>query len=82
MESKNIITKNTELKPKDLIRNMKGETFRINSIFGSKDNFRIHSIKDIESEKTPLYLFVSKDALIQGNWEKVEDVKSSKHVAA
>jgi hypothetical protein len=82
MESKNIITKNTDLKPKDLIKNMKGETFRINSIFGSKNNFRIHSIKDVESEKTPLYLFVSKDALIQGNWEKVEETKVTRHIVA
>lgn len=82
MESKNIITKNTDLKPKDLIKNTKGETFRINSIFGSKNNFRIHSIKDVESEKTPLYLFISKEALILGNWEKVEETKVAKEVAA
>lgn len=67
------ITRDTELKAKDVIKNPSGELFRINSIFGNKNNFQIYSLKNPETQTTPLYLFISKEAMINSGWEKVEE---------
>lgn len=73
METKNSITRTTELKAKDLIMDPSGEVFKINSIFGNKNNFQIYSMKNYQKDTTPLYLFISKEAMINSGWQKVEE---------
>jgi hypothetical protein len=77
MENKNIITKNTELKPKDLLKSSEGKIYQIDSQFGGKNNFRIFCLENPKAS-APLFMFMSREAMILNSWEKLEQGKVAK----
>lgn len=77
MENKNIITKNTELKAKDLLKSSEGKIYQIDSQFGGKNNFRIFCL-DNSKASAPLFMFMSREAMILNSWEKLEEGKVAK----
>ncbi|MFL5730842.1 MAG: hypothetical protein ACJ75J_15240 [Cytophagaceae bacterium] len=78
-----IITKNTELKPSDIIRNpAKGKIFRIDTYQGNKETFKIYPWP-VKSSKDDFYIVVKKDNLIAKKWELMskEELKTAEKEA-
>lgn len=70
MNTTTLISKETEIHPSDIIRNADGHTYKIDCYYGSNTNYRIYPYEE-GKPASRLYLFISKDSLVNNGWEKL-----------
>jgi hypothetical protein len=74
MENQIAITKETELKPSDIISSPQGKVYRIDTYLGNKETFKVYPWPK-KSSKDDFYIVVKKENIIAKKW-----VKSTKEI--
>ncbi|HXA01285.1 MAG TPA: hypothetical protein VNW99_04810 [Cytophagaceae bacterium] len=69
MENQITITKETELKPSDIISSPQGKVYRIDTYLGNKDTFKVYPWPK-KSNKDDFYIVLKKENLITKKWVK------------
>jgi hypothetical protein len=69
MENQIAITKETELKPSDIISSPQGKVYRIDTYLGNKETFKVYPWPK-KSSKDDFYIVVKKENIIAKKWLK------------
>lgn len=69
MENQIAITKETELKPSDIISSPQGKIYRIDTYLGNKETFKVYPWPK-RSNKDDFYIVLKKENMIAKKWMK------------
>jgi hypothetical protein len=78
MENQIVITKETELKPSDIISSPQGKVYRIDTYQGNKETFKVYPWPK-RSNKDDFYIVLKKENMIAKKWIKKskDDLKAN-----
>jgi hypothetical protein len=69
MENQIVITKETDLKPSDIISSPQGKVYRIDTYLGNKETFKVYPFPK-KSNKDDFYIVLKKENLTAKKWIK------------